>query len=128
MPTDEEMMETIKNLADVCAGLKANADDAKKKYDMAKSELEMLCEEYGMDDITTGTHTVNISHRKKFSRYKNVKKVLWMIPISMDKEKYMSLDRKKINGLIKEGVLPKDIQKLERYSEYNAVTIKPLEE
>jgi hypothetical protein len=122
------MIETIKNLADTCAELKTLADIADKKYKMAKSELEMLCEEHKLDDITTDKNTVHISHRQKFSKYSDDYKVLEAVPKTTAVLDFMSLDRKKINELIKEGVLPEDIKKFEKFTEYNAVTIKPLEE
>lgn len=123
-----EMIETVKKLADVCAELKAQADAAKKKYDMAKSELEMLCEELKLDDVITDKHTIHISHRKKFSKYTDDYKILEVVPKNTNVLDFMSLNRKKINKLIEDGVLPESIKEYEKYTEYDAVTIKPLEE
>ena len=110
-------------LAEKCARLKSAKDAAEKAFKMAKSEFETLCDEHGVKSLETEKVKVTIKHSKRFRAYRDEGAVIKMVP-----EKYIndvqSLDRKKINGLIEAGILPKEITEEELYTDTTTTTFK----
>jgi hypothetical protein len=122
---DTEIDSRIIKLVDKCARLKTAKDSVDKAFKMAKSELETLCDERKLKEIVTTNTSVKITKSRRFREYRNVDAVLELIPEEV-REDTMSLDRKKINELIKLGVLPNAIKDEELYSETMTTTFKRL--
>lgn len=123
---DIEINSRIVDLVDKCARLKAAKDATEKAFKMAKSELETLCDEQKINEITTSTTSVTIKKTRRFREYRDVDAVRELIPENM-RDHTMSLDRKKINELISAGVLPNAIKDEEAYTESVTTTFKKVQ-
>jgi hypothetical protein len=121
-----EIDSTIIDLVDKCARLKATMDAATKAFKMAKSELETLCDEHNIREVTANQASVTIKKTRRFREYRDVDAVRALIPEEI-RDHTMSLDRKKINELISAGVLPNAIKDEEAYTESVTTTFKKVQ-
>lgn len=119
-------MEELEELSNKCARLKAAKDAADAAYKQAKSELETICDERGINKIDTGKFVVSIKKQHRFRKYRDEDTVIKMIPRKL-RDDVMSLDRKKVNGLVDAGILPEEIKGEEMYSEVTNTTIRAVE-
>lgn len=119
-------MQDLEELSNKCARLKAAKDAADAAYKQAKSELETICDERGINKINTGQYIVSIKKQNRFRKYRDEDAVIKMIPRKL-REDVMSLDRKKVNGLIDAGIIPEEIKGEEMYSEVTNTTIRAAE-
>lgn len=120
---DVETDSRIIDLIDKCARLKTAKDASDKAFKMAKSELETLCEEHGIKELATENTSVTIKKTRRFREYRDADTVFDLIPEEVRGDT-VSLDRKKINDLIKLGVLPNAIKDEEMYTESITTTFK----
>jgi hypothetical protein len=66
---------------------------------------------------------VSIKKQHRFRKYRDENVVIQMIPEKLRGD-VMSLDRKKVNGLVDAGILPEEIKGEEMYSEVTNTTIR----
>jgi hypothetical protein len=118
-----ETKESLEELAYRCATLKAAKDAADAAYKKAKSELETICDEQRITELNAGQYNVSIKKQHRFRKYRDENVVIQMIPEKLRGD-VMSLDRKKVNGLVDAGILPEEIKGEEMYSEITNTTIR----
>jgi len=118
-----ETKESLEELAYRCARLKAAKDAADAAYKKAKSELETICDEQRITELNAGRYNVSIKKQHRFRKYRDENVVIQMIPEKLRGD-VMSLDRKKVNGLVDAGILPEEIKGEEMYSEVTNTTIR----
>jgi len=107
--------EILTDLVNSCVYMKNVKDAADIAYKTVKVELEELCKEYGITSFHTEDADMKITESRRFKGYGDDKVVLGMIPLQHRGE-CTSLDRKKIDGLIKKGVLSNAIKDEEKYT------------
>ena len=105
----------IEELIDTCADWKRLKDDADSQYKMAKSTLETLCAEHLVSEFSTDTVQMKITESRRFKAYSDDKIVLSMIPLQ-HRVDCTSLNKKKIDALVKKGVLPNSIKDEEKFT------------
>ena len=110
-----EVSRDIMALADECARLKALKDEADKSYKVGKQQLEAFCKQNMITEFSTKKTDVKITESRRFREYSDDETVLRLIPIQHHKE-CTSLNKKKIDGLIKKGVLPNSIKDEEKFT------------
>ena len=110
-----EIPTFILELADECAELKDSKDELDKQYKKVKSEIEDFCKEKLITSFETESTSVKITESRRFKTYSDDETVLRLIPIQHHKE-CTSLNKKKIDGLIKKGVLPNSIKDEEKFT------------
>ena len=110
-----KVARNIDTLVDKCAELKDLKDTFDKDYKRAKSELETLCKEHMVTQFSTGMVEMKITESRRFKAYSDDKIVLSMIPLQ-HRDDCTSLNKKKIDGLIKKGVLPNSIKDEEKFT------------
>lgn len=123
MITTEQEAELVA-LLDKAMILKREKEAAEQAFNMCKSEMETLCDEYGIDVVDSGVNQLEIKHQKRFKKYKDDKAVLDLLPKGINILNVMKLDRTSINKLINDGTLPKEIKDLETYTETDAYYFK----
>ena len=120
----EEQMKEVQDLIVLAAEKKAVAEAAETAFKMVRSDIETLCDELGIAEMTSGDNKLEIKHVNKFKRYKDDQAVLELLPKGVKILDLMSLDRKKINAYFKESGLPDAIKKQERYGESTSIYFK----
>ena len=98
-----------------CAELKEVKDIADSEYKTMKTLLEELCKEHEITEFNTGAVEMKIIESRRFKAYSDDKVVLGMIPLQ-HRVDCTSLNKKKIDGLIKKGVLPNSIKDEEKFT------------
>ncbi len=115
-----KVSKEIGYLVDDCALLKQAKDEADNNYKRAKSELETLCAEHMLNYYKTSDTEMKIFESRRFKTYSDDKVVLGMIPLQ-HRDECTSLNKKKIDALIKKGVLSNSIKDEEKYTRITTV-------
>lgn len=105
----------LEELVNECAELKQKKDAADVQYKRCKNELETLCAEHIITSVVTTDFEMKITKSRRFKAYSDDKLVLGMIPLQ-HRADCTSLNKKKIDGLIKKGVLSNSIKDEERFT------------
>ena len=99
-----------------CSKLKDHKDELDTQYKVAKKELEEFCKDKAVTSFTSDNGVeMKITESRRFKAYSDDETVLRLIPIQHLKE-CTSLNKKKIDGLIKKGVLPNSIKDEEKFT------------
>ena len=117
----------MRELADKCAELKEMKDQLDKQYKSVKKNLVDECKNNCIMEFNTDLIHVKISESRRFKGYDDNKLVLQMIPLQ-HRDECVSLDRKKIDSLIKKGVLPHSIKDEEDYTRVTTVKFTELDD
>jgi len=110
----------VGELVDTCAHLKQQKDEFDKEYKRVKSELETICNEHLLNYYMTADNEMKISESRRFKAYSDDTLVMSMIPLQ-HRSDCVSLNKKKIDGLIKKGVLSNSIKDEEKFTRITTV-------
>jgi hypothetical protein len=102
-------------LIDRCAYFKEAKDGAEKEYKKSKTRLESMCAEHMITEFSTDNIEMKITESRRFKAYSDDKIVLDMIPLQ-HRADCTSLNKKKIDGLIKKGILSNSIKDEEKFT------------
>lgn len=116
--------DALQGLIVLAAEKKAAMEAAETAFKMVRSDIETICDEYGVEEMVAGDNKLEIRNVSRFKRYKDDKAVLDLLPKDVHVLDVMSLDRKKINKLIDDGKLPEEIKKLEKSGESVSIYFK----
>jgi len=122
----DNQVKTIETLSQEAADLQEKFEVLKKEYEMKKSELKTFVESAHITAIDIEGVQVTASYRNTFKSYDDEAAVIDLIPKKL-RAKCKSLDRKKINDLIKAGELTNAIKDHEVSTQSVSITIKRVE-
>lgn len=114
----------IREIVNECYSLDVQQKKLAAKLKTRKEELKEMLSAYEIPQISTDKAIMTCSVADRFKKFTDVNAVLDLIPRNLQGPATMSLDRGKIDALITEGNLPKEITKLENFDTVKTVKFR----